>query len=121
MPKPPKVVKMKDTDQVKFNEKWSELGAVAMVRPQDGLWQVEVPGYSPMHGADLSLLDLCVQTIAEQTLIQQALDFNAKWERVGAIATHRADGFWEVTMPGHAKMVAASLEELDQRLSEDYI
>jgi hypothetical protein len=77
MPKPPKVAKLKDTDQVKFNEKWSALGAVAMVRPQDGLWQVEVPGYSPMHGADLSLLDLCVQSIAEQTLIQRRTYFKS--------------------------------------------
>jgi hypothetical protein len=121
MPKPPKVAELKDTDQVKFNERWSALGAVAMVRPQDGLWQVEVPGYAPMHGADLSLLDLCVQSIAEQTKIQQAKEFNTKWEKVGAVVAPRADGFWEMTMPGCPKMVRASLEELDQELSADYI
>jgi hypothetical protein len=77
MPKPPKVAKLKDTDQVKFNEKWSAIGAVAMVRPQDGLWQVEVPGYSPMHGTDLSLLDLCVQSIAEQSKIQRRTYFKS--------------------------------------------
>jgi hypothetical protein len=66
-PKPKALPKL---GQIAFNDKWSRatagraLGAVASVRPQDGLWQVEVPGHAPMFGADLNLLDLCVQTIA---------------------------------------------------------
>ena len=65
LPRPAKPKALKALGQIAFNKKWEKLGAVASVRPQDGLWQVDVPGHAAMHGADLALLDLCVQSMSD--------------------------------------------------------
>lgn len=74
LPKGKSTPKPKKMTQKQFSDKWASykgLAISAAVRPQDGLWQVEVQGYAPMHGADLELLDLCVQSIVEQEKIQK--------------------------------------------------